>query len=59
MDCKPADIEFCTCPDCKSVSSQSNDFGYWYVCNNCNKPIDETFVYFNHFDGEDHPDTLS
>ena len=48
--------EYCSCENSNSVSTEQNDFGYWYVCSNCGKRIDDDFHYFNHYDGEDHDD---
>ena len=50
--------EYCTCNGRSSVYSdtESNEFGYWLVCNNCNKKIEDEFHYYNHYDGEDHDD---
>ena len=50
--------DYCTCNGCSSVSADttSSDFGYWDICNNCNKRIEDGFHYYNHYDGEDHDD---
>lgn len=45
--------EYCTCEQVTGSSTQMDDFGYWEVCNICGKPIEESYVYFNHYDGED------
>ncbi len=52
------DSKYCTCNGCYSVyaDTESNDFGYWLVCTNCNKKIEDEFHYYNHYDGEDHDD---
>jgi len=47
-------MEFCRCKDIKSIYTDIDDWGQWYVCNKCNKPIEGTYKYFNHYDGEDH-----
>lgn len=46
--------EFCQCEHPSSVTSESNDFGLWLVCCDCNKPIEDSFEYHNRYDGEDH-----
>lgn len=38
------------------VDTESSDFGYWDVCSDCNKKIEDGFHYYNHYDGEDHDD---
>lgn len=51
------EIEFCQCADkdSKGVCGPfSNDFGYWLKCGSCGKVIEDSFEYFNHYDGEDH-----
>ena len=50
--------EFCTCYNISGVYSdtQSSSFGYWDICANCNKKIEDGFHYYNHYDGEDHDD---
>lgn len=46
--------EFCKCENSSGVSSQPEDFGYWLVCTKCNKKIEDSYEYYNHYDGEDH-----
>ncbi|WP_175400841.1 MULTISPECIES: hypothetical protein [Clostridium] len=50
------DEEFCNCNCNSSVYSENDDFGYWLVCTKCGKPIEDSYKYFNHYDGEDHCD---
>jgi hypothetical protein len=42
--------EFCKCDEIKSVHSESDDFGHWDVCNECNKPIEDSYEYDNQSD---------
>lgn len=46
--------EFCRCKEVTTVYAETNDFGQWLVCDVCKKPIEDSFEYFNHYDGEDH-----
>ena len=49
--------EYCTCGSERSVTTDcENESGYWYVCCNCGKKIEDGFHYYNHYDGEDHDD---
>lgn len=49
--------EYCTCGPERSVTTDcENEWGYWYVCCNCGKKIEDGFHYYNHYDGEDHDD---
>jgi hypothetical protein len=48
--------EYCTCNKRSSIYGDSDDWGCWDVCVNCNKPIEGSYTYFNHYDGEDHCD---
>lgn len=48
------EVQYCTCQNPSAVSSETNDFGYRLVCCQCGKPIEDSFEYFNHYDGEDH-----
>lgn len=48
--------EYCTCKNRSSVTSEIGDFGYWYVCCDCGKRLEDGFHYYNHYDGEDHDD---
>ena len=50
--------EFCTCDNIIGIYSdiQSSSFGYWYICINCDKKIEDGFHYYNHYDGEDYDD---
>lgn len=50
------DADFCKCTHCSAITSQMEEFGYWDVCCDCGKPLEDGFHYFNHYDGEDHDD---
>ena len=55
---KEQNSDFCSCKNITSIytDTESSDFGYWEVCSNCNKKIEDGFHYYNHYDGEDHCD---
>ena len=36
--------------------TESSDFGYWDVCSDCNKKIEDGFHQYNHYDGVDDDD---
>ncbi len=42
--------EFCKCEQTSSVHTETNDIGQWDVCNICNKPMEDSFEYFNQCD---------
>ncbi|MDO4535731.1 MAG: hypothetical protein Q4B63_07990 [Clostridium perfringens] len=49
--------EFCNCGRCTSITTGfEDDWGYWDVCVNCGKKIEDGYHYYNHYDGEDHDD---
>lgn len=50
--------EFCTCGNITGTCSdtKSSSLGYWDICANCNKKIEDEFHYYNHYDGQDHDD---
>ncbi|MFW2500424.1 hypothetical protein [Clostridium diolis] len=48
--------EYCTCNGRTSIYTENDDWGFWDVCCNCNKPVECSYTYFNHYDGEDHCD---
>jgi len=48
--------DYCKCKGQRSITSYEGEFGYWDVCCNCGKPIEDGFHYYNHYDGEDHDD---
>ncbi len=50
------DADFCKCTHCSAITSQMEEFGYWDVCCDCGKPLEDGFHYFNYYDGEDHDD---
>lgn len=50
------DTDYCECKHSSSITSQIEEFGYWDVCCDCGKPLEDGFHYFNHYDGEDHDD---
>lgn len=49
-------IDYCKCEENLSITTALDEFGYWYVCCNCGKPLEGEFHYYNHYDGEDHDD---
>ena len=51
--------EYCECKNVDTIytDTESSDFGYWDVCNKCNKKLKDGFHYYNHYDGEDHDDS--
>lgn len=48
--------QYCTCGRRKGLTSdtESDEWGYWDICVNCGKRIEDGFHYYNHYDGEDH-----
>lgn len=50
----PYEPPYCECKVLNSVSTEIGEWGQWDVCNDCNRPVEDTFEYFNHYDGEDH-----
>ena len=46
--------DFCRCNKCSSVSTVHTDFGFWLICCDCGKRLEDSFEYDNHYDGEDH-----
>lgn len=48
--------DYCKCKHIKSITTEEEDFGYWDVCCQCGKRIENGFHYYNHHDGEDHDD---
>lgn len=48
--------DYCKCKHIKSITTEEEDFGYWDVCCQCGKRIENGFHYYNHYDGEDHDD---
>lgn len=50
-------IGYCKCEQQQSITVENEEFGYWYVCSACGKPLEDGFHYYNHYDGEDHDDS--
>lgn len=50
--------DFCTCNNKAAITSEDDGsgFGYWYVCTDCGKRIEDGYHYYNHADGEDNDD---
>lgn len=48
--------DYCKCKHIKSITTEEGDFGYWDVCCQCGKRIENGLHYYNHYDGEDHDD---
>lgn len=49
-------MEYCRCEKIKSVHTHIDEWGQWDVCDVCNKTIEFSYQYFDHYDGEDHVD---
>ena len=41
--------DFCSCDNLTVVYTESDHWGYWDVCNTCNKAIEDSYTY-NSFD---------
>lgn len=37
--------DYCKCKEVNSVSSEIGEWGYWDVCNDCGKVIEDSFEY--------------
>ncbi|MBP5595651.1 MAG: hypothetical protein J6Y02_09740 [Pseudobutyrivibrio sp.] len=49
------EYKYCKCKSHDMVTTDcENEFGYWEVCTVCGKRIEDSFTYYNHYDGEDH-----
>ena len=47
--------EYCSCVVRSAITSDcDDDFGYWDVCVDCGKKIEDGYHYYNHYDGENH-----
>lgn len=46
--------DYCKCENPSSVYTDDDDWGHWDVCSDCGKPIEDSYQYYNHYDGEDH-----
>ena len=54
---KTVDEKYCKCGSVPCMTSGYDDgFGYWDVCAECGKKIEDGYHYYNHYDGEDHDD---
>ena len=51
-----SDADYCKCEHSSSIASQVGEFGYWDICCDCGKLLEDGFHYYNHYDGEDHDD---
>lgn len=40
-------IEFCKCENLAGVYSELCEWGYWLKCCECNKRIEDSFVYYS------------
>lgn len=49
--------EYCRCSKITGVyTDYMDDWGYWEVCDKCNKKLEDGYHYYNHYDGKDHDD---
>lgn len=44
---------YCRCEKIELAHTDFDDFKRWDVCNTCGKVIEDSIVYFNHYDCED------
>lgn len=43
---------YCECKDIKSITTGfEDDFGYWDVCCECGKKMEDGHYYYDHYDG--------
>ena len=49
--------DYCKCNH-RVITTELEEFGYWDVCCECGKPIEQGYHYYNHYDGEDHEEFL-
>ncbi len=49
-------IGYCKCRQQSAIFTENEEFGYWDVCCDCKKPLEDGFHYYNYYDGEDHDD---
>lgn len=51
------EYKYCNCGAASITTVDDGDgFGYWDVCCNCGKRLEDGHHYYNHYDGEDHED---
>ncbi|WP_308698350.1 hypothetical protein [uncultured Thomasclavelia sp.] len=51
------DNDFCKCKNVSSITiGLEDDLGYWDVCCECGKRLEDGRHYYNHYDDEDHDD---
>lgn len=46
----------CGCRNGVEIDMESDDWGYWEICRECGKRVEDGYHYYNHYDGEDHYD---
>ena len=47
--------DYCKCEQISCITvGFEDDWGYWDVCTNCGKRLENGHHYYNHYDGEDH-----
>lgn len=40
-------IDYCQCEHIKGIHTVNGEFGYWELCSECDKPIEDGFHYFD------------
>jgi hypothetical protein len=46
--------DYCKCAHPSSITATVDEWGYWDTCCDCNKPLEDGFHDYNHYDGKDH-----
>jgi len=44
-------VDFCKCENRSGVYSETGTLGCWLVCRGCNKVIEDSYAYFNLYEG--------
>jgi hypothetical protein len=39
--------EYCTCESIEAIYTNNGYFGYWDMCSKCNKPLEDSFHYYD------------
>jgi len=46
------EVDYCNCEDSSGVYTRMDGFGFWYMCSDCDKVVEDSYKYFNEAEDE-------
>ncbi|HEY8891398.1 MAG TPA: hypothetical protein VIM70_14210 [Clostridium sp.] len=46
------EVDYCKCENSSGVYTRMDGFGFWYMCSDCDKVVEDSYKYFNEAEDE-------